>query len=168
MRDISYYNKSRRAQSDTDYETWVEGGVVPTLNGFDNGDVRTTTVIVVRMREGKPGGGKGPLMSEDRSLTLATANDQTLFVFHPHRSDGVRMQDKTVNTLTAFMGTGGLNTPMVAETQVRRLTPLECERLQGFPDNWTEGQTDTNRYRQLGNAVAVPVVEWLMDGIVSQ
>ena len=163
-----WFNKSRRAQSNTDYETWVEGGVVPTLNGFDNGDVRTTTVIVVRMREGKPGGGKGPLMSEDRSLTLATANDQTLFVFHPHRSDGVRMQDETVNTLTAFMGTGGLNTPMVADTQVRRLTPLECERLQGFPDNWTEGQTDTNRYKQLGNAVAVPVVEWLIDGIVSQ
>lgn len=53
-----WFNKSRRAQSDTDYETWVEGGVVPTLNGFDNGDVRTTTVIVVRMREGKPGGAK--------------------------------------------------------------------------------------------------------------
>ena len=70
-----WFNKSRRAQSADDYETWVEGGVVPTLNAFDNGDVRATTVIVVRMREGKPGGGKGPLMSEDRSLTLATAND---------------------------------------------------------------------------------------------
>ena len=163
-----WFNKSRRAQSVDDYETWIEGGVVPTLNGFDNGDIRATTVIVVRMREGKPGGGKGPLMSEDKSLTLATANDQTLFVFHPHRSDGVRLQEDTVNTLTAFMGTGGLNTPMVAQTQVRRLTPLECERLQGFPDGWTEGQTDTNRYKQLGNAVAVPVVEWLIDGIVSQ
>ena len=163
-----WFNKARRAQSNTDYETWIEGGVVPTLNGFDNGDIRATTVIVVRMREGKPGGGKGPLISENRSLTLATANDQTLFVFHPHRSDGVRLQDKTINTLTAFMGTGGLNTPMVAQTQVRRLTPLECERLQGFPDGWTEGQTDTNRYKQLGNAVAVPVVEWLIDGIVSQ
>ena len=183
---------------------------MPTLNGFDNGDIRATTVIVVRMREGKPGGGKGPLMSEDKSLTLATANDQTLFVFHPHRSDGARLQKDTVNTLTAFMGTGGLNTPMVAHihgiqntvigrsdtagpqgkgyteegdpmftidttsphavahTQVRRLTPLECERLQGFPDNWTEGQSDTNRYKQMGNAVAVPVVEWLIDGIVSQ
>lgn len=56
--------------------------------------------------------------------------------------------------------------PMVASTEVRRLTPLECERLQGFPDNWTEGQTDTNRYKQMGNAVAVPVVEWLIKGIV--
>jgi DNA (cytosine-5)-methyltransferase 1 len=55
---------------------------------------------------------------------------------------------------------------MVATTQVRRLTPLECERLQGFPDGWTEGQSDTHRYKQMGNAVAVPVVEWIISGIV--
>ena len=52
-----WFTKSRRAQSETDYETWIEGGVVPTLNAFDNGDVRTT-VLVMRMREGKPGGAK--------------------------------------------------------------------------------------------------------------
>ena len=40
---------------------------------------------------------------------------------------------------------------------VRRLTPTECERLQGFPDGHTAGQSDSARYRQLGNAVAVPV-----------
>lgn len=44
---------------------------------------------------------------------------------------------------------------------VRRLTPTECERLQGFPDGWTAGQVDSNRYKQLGNAVAVPVAEWI-------
>ena len=44
-------------------------------------------------------------------------------------------------------------------TNIRRLTPTECERLQGFPDGWTEGQSDTQRYRQLGNAVSVPVVK---------
>lgn len=44
---------------------------------------------------------------------------------------------------------------------VRRLTPVECERLQGFPDGWTEGQADSSRYRQLGNAVCVPVAEWI-------
>ena len=43
--DISYFNKSRRAQNNTDYETWLEGGVVPTLNAFDNGDTRATTII---------------------------------------------------------------------------------------------------------------------------
>lgn len=200
-----WFTKSRRAQNVDDYETWVEGEVAPTLNAFDNGDIRTT-VLVVRMREGKPGGGKGPLISENRSLTLATANDQTLFVFYGNRVDDIRIQGDVVNTLAARMGTGGNNMPMVAhpiqgnmigrndtagpagkgygengdpmfsltstdqhaistQSQVRRLTPTECERLQGFPDGWTEGQSDTNRYKQMGNAVAVPVVEWIIQNI---
>ena len=44
---------------------------------------------------------------------------------------------------------------------VRRLTPMECERLQGFPDNWTAGQSDSNRYKQMGNAVTVTVARWI-------
>jgi DNA (cytosine-5)-methyltransferase 1 len=161
-----WFTKSRRAQNEDDYETWIEGGVMPTMNAFDNGDVRTTIIIfhphyhdgarvqgdtmntltsrmgtggnnvsmvatLMRMREGKPGGGKGPLISEDKSLTIATSNDQTL-----------------------------LN-----KGTVRRLTPVECERLQGFPDDWTAGQSDSSRYKQMGNAVAVPVVEWLIGNI---
>ena len=161
---ILWFTKSRRAQNEDDYETWLEGGVAPTLNAFDNGDVRTT-VLVLRMREGKPGGGKGPLMSEDRSLTLATANDQTLFIFYGNRVDDVRMQGQVINTLQARMGTGGNNMPMVATSTVRRLTPVECERLQGFPDDWTAGQSDSSRYKQMGNAVAVPVVEWVIGNI---
>jgi DNA (cytosine-5)-methyltransferase 1 len=52
---------------------------------------------------------------------------------------------------------------------VRRLTPLECERLQGFPDGWTDiaGASDSARYRALGNAVAVPVVEWIMGRLMA-
>jgi len=42
---------------------------------------------------------------------------------------------------------------------VRRLTPIECERLQGFPDGWTEGVSETQRYTQCGNAVTVNVIE---------
>ena len=155
-----WWNKSRRAQTNEDYETWVEGGVVPTLNAFDNGDTRATTII-----------------------------------FYGNRVADIRVQDDKINTLQARMGTGGNNMPMVAEikaydeyndsisdthhtlragtkqstgvlaSQVRRLTPLECERLQGFPDGWTEGQVDTRRYKQMGNAVAVPVVEWIVQGI---
>ena len=60
--------------------------------------------------------------------------------------------------------TGTLNvgqTPAVTTPSVRRLTPLECERLQGFPDGWTDvpDNSGSQRYRQMGNAVAVPVVE---------
>jgi DNA (cytosine-5)-methyltransferase 1 len=49
---------------------------------------------------------------------------------------------------------------------VRRLTPTECERLQGFPDGWTGEQADSNRYKQMGNAVAVPVVQWIINNVV--
>jgi site-specific DNA-cytosine methylase len=129
-----WYTKSRRAQNVDDYETWIEGGVVGTLNQFDTGDIRTTTIIVMRNREGKEGGGKGPMLSQDKSFTLATANDQTLFI-----------------------DCHAVGTDMI----VRRLTPVECERLQGFPDNWTEGQADSHRYKQMGNAVTVNVVEWI-------
>ena len=55
---------------------------------------------------------------------------------------------------------------VLQNSMVRRLTPLECERLQGFPDHWTEGQTDGHRYKQLGNAVAVPVVSWIIERLV--
>jgi len=115
-----------------DYETWITGGVVPTLNAFDNGDVRTTVIV-----------------------------------FHPHYHDGARVQGDTMNTLTSRMGTGGNNVSGIAtSTNVRRLTPVECERLQGFPDDWTAGQSDSTRYKQMGNAVAVPVVEWIVQNIV--
>jgi DNA (cytosine-5)-methyltransferase 1 len=49
---------------------------------------------------------------------------------------------------------------------VRRLTPKEYERLQGFPDDWTISQTNSNRYKMLGNAVSVPVVEWIVNRMV--
>jgi DNA (cytosine-5)-methyltransferase 1 len=64
-------------------------------------------------------------------------------------------------------GSGADGTPnIMSESTVRRLTPVECERLQGFPDNWTEGQADTHRYKQMGNAVAVPVVSWLVNRLM--
>ena len=126
-----WFTKSRRAQNEDDYETWIQGGVMPTMNAFDNGDVRTTIIV-----------------------------------FHPHYHDGARVQGDTMNTLTSRMGTGGNNVSMVAKgSTVRRLTPVECERLQGFPDDWTAGQSDSSRYKQMGNAVAVPVVEWVIGNI---
>ena len=131
QRTSLWFTKSRRAQNEDDYETWIQGGVMPTMNAFDNGDVRTTIIV-----------------------------------FHPHYHDGARVQGETMNTLTSRMGTGGNNVSMVAKgSTVRRLTPVECERLQGFPDDWTAGQSDSSRYKQMGNAVAVPVVEWVIGNI---
>jgi DNA (cytosine-5)-methyltransferase 1 len=51
---------------------------------------------------------------------------------------------------------------------VRRLTPTECERLQGFPDGWTGGFADSTRYKMLGNAVTVSVIRWLGKRIMLQ
>jgi DNA (cytosine-5)-methyltransferase 1 len=50
--------------------------------------------------------------------------------------------------------------------QIRRLTPTECERLQGYPDGWTEGVSDTQRYKTLGNAVTVNVIREVMKNIL--
>ena len=90
---VQPWTKARRAANDTDYETWIWGGVAPTLNAFDNATETRATVV----SSGKQG--------------------------------------------------------------VRRLTPRETERLQGFPDDWTIGQADSHRYRQMGNAVTVNVAE---------
>ncbi len=65
-------------------------------------------------------------------------------------------QDGLSPTLTTAMGMGGGQTPIV--NAIRRLTPIECERLQGFPDDWTAIASDTQRYKTLGNAVTVNVV----------
>jgi len=125
-----WFTKSRRAQNDQDYETWIAGGVMPTMNAFDNGDVRTTILVI----------------------------DGT-------RVDDVRVSDDPIiQTVISRWGTGGGNVPAIQEDgkpNVRRLTPVETERLQGFPDDWTEGQADSHRYKQMGNAVTVNVIRWI-------
>jgi DNA (cytosine-5)-methyltransferase 1 len=216
-----------------------------------------TQPVLMRQREGKPGGGKGPLLSENISLTLSGGNDQILFTDAPllldgRRVDDVRVYTEPVQTLQERMGTGGNNVPVVAqetyvksrraqsvndhetwvesdvaptlnifdvgdirttttviepvqaisydgynqtieeeihrswrigrdssdfvadlrETEmiVRRLTPLECERLMGWPDGHTaEGingpVSDTQRYKMCGNGVASPVAQWIGEHI---
>lgn len=63
-------------------------------------------------------------------------------------------------TLTANMGTGGHNVPLIREGQkIRKLTPRECARLQGFPDNFILPKVaDSQLYKQMGNSVTVPVI----------
>jgi len=85
------------------------------------------------------------------------------------RVDDVRVYESPVQTLKERMGTGGNNVPQILESTmaVRRLTPLECERLMGWPDDHTRykadgtEQADTHRYKQCGNGVASPVAQWI-------
>jgi site-specific DNA-cytosine methylase len=139
------YTKSKRAQSVTDDETWVDGQVNPTLSLFDQGDTRATTVAVGFNWQN--GGGYG------------NANEGL----------GITVE-----------GTGPLqrcNTPAVAQAMtVRRLTARECERLQGFPDDYTlipwrkkqaEDCPDGPRYKALGNSMAVNCMAWIGERIAA-
>ena len=71
-------------------------------------------------------------------------------------------------TLTQAAGMGGGQTPIVwsKKIKIRRLTPTECERLQGFPDGWTKGISDTQRYKCLGNAVTVNTVQAIVQKLL--
>jgi len=133
-----WFVKSKRAQSKDDDESWQRGGVTPTLNAFDMGDTRATVVICYPIDDGRE-------MEKKQNGT------------------GIGEEGAPSYTLDRAQHASVVVPPSV----VRRLTPTECERLQGFPDGWTEGQTDGHRYKQMGNAVAVPVVEWIMERLVN-
>lgn len=79
----------------------------------------------------------------------------------PHYQDRVYGVDGVSPTLPT--GTGGNHQPKIINNiGIRRLTPTECERLQSFPDGWTEGVSDTQRYKMLGNAVTSNVIYEIM------
>lgn len=172
-----------------DYETWIEGGVMPTLNAFDNGDVRTTVIVF------HPHYHDGARVQGDTMNTLTSRmgtggnNVSGVATIFSH-TQGLDAQPSETVSPTLRAGGAGMavaydefndsigdthhtlragtkqSTGVIMESNVRRLTPVECERLQGFPDDWTAGQSDSTRYKQMGNAVAVPVVEWIVQGIV--
>lgn len=169
----------------------------------------------LKIRSGCAGGGKGALVQTEKSATLSTLQDQTLFqpVVYDARGNGdgkvvptitgdhenritdytaITIERKTFNeqsfshykesdkcsTLKAKAGNIGNGSEcLIAEKTirwiVRRLTPVECERLQGFPDGWTDigewtdtkgkkhKQADSPRYKALGNSIALPQWFWI-------
>jgi hypothetical protein len=264
---VEPYVKSRRAQSVDDDETWVEGEVNPTLNSFDVGDTRATTAIVEPVlfensyRDGAriasdgvtqtlsakmgTGGGNTPMIAipiqdgreiekhqngfgvaaeGEPSYTLDQTGAQSVAysiredakantfsateldhanalsalrpspqshhaqmfiaesieptVFQPGTMVrlGGGIWEGTVPTLRAEAKRGD-NEPHIQihngepSMAVRRLTPLECERLMGWPDDHTRykadgtEQADTHRYKQCGNGVASPVAKWVASHI---
>ena len=218
-----WFAKSRRAQSVDDYETWIQGGVVPTLNAFDNGDTRATVLIIdgtrvddVRVIETGivptvisrwgTGGGNVPAIAfsirEDAKANNFSATEtETALTLQGHQPSPqshhaqifiVEEESKVFEPKSAFeenwaesqvknalrAGASKSSHAITNQATVRRLTPTECERLQGFPDGWTAerfdekkqaviAQADSNRYKQMGNAVAVPVVDWIIKRLVA-
>lgn len=80
------------------------------------------------------------------------------------QSERVYSRKGISSTLSTMQG-GNLQPKVFEERKIRRLTPTECERLQGFPDNWTIG-SDTQRYKQCGNAVTVNVIQAIMEKLL--
>lgn len=204
MQPILSFTKAKRAQNNEDYETWIAGGVVPTLNAMDNNGEAFATVLILAV----------DLYNADtdeknyHTIRVGGAYSAmpSVLIIDGTRVNDVRVyEDGIVPTVISRYGTGGGNVPMVfpiddarelekhqngtgigadgapaytldcqqapavvTNQVVRRLTPIECERLQGFPDNWTDGQADSNRYKQMGNAVAVPVVQWIINRMLAQ
>lgn len=228
-------------------------GVTPgqaTAGTVENGAGTADRAFTLKIRSGCEGGGKGALVQTEKSATLSTLQDQTLFATEPliydargngdgttsptmtgdHNSrvtdytaitlrgdtvagallardykgvgredsfgrviaqpigadlySGTLTGDKAV-TLTTATAKGGTNTgPSVIEKIirwiVRRLTPTECERLQGFPSGWTDlGEwvdgkgkahkpADTPRYKALGNSIALPQWYYVLGGIADR
>jgi DNA (cytosine-5)-methyltransferase 1 len=131
--------------------------------GVGNQYVQENKLVAV----GHSGGETLKLNEKANTLNAQSGSETTAMfngVWEPRSQDGVpRIHDEVVPSLNTMQG--GQRQPMVG---VRRLTPTECERLQGFPDGWTEHQADTIRYRQLGNAVTVNVIGWIGKRIMDE
>lgn len=215
--EILFERTSVSGNPDESIKAWeaTPGRSQASPSGRDRGGKSYT----LKIRSGCEGGGKGALVQTEKSATLSTLQDQTLFqpvVFDNHAQDARYSELKCVcPTVTARWGTGGGNTPIVVRQTfneqsfshykesekcstlkakagnigngsecliaekairwiVRRLTPVECERLQGFPDgytdigDWTDSKgkkhkyADSPRYKALGNSIALPQWFWLV------
>jgi len=99
--------------------------------------------------------------------TMQGGNRQPFIAAQRGRENGQQLEkrpDDNTNTITSV----SKDNYVVDKPRIRRLTPVECERLQGFPDNWTAGESDTQRYKMCGNAVTTNVVQAVIDKLISK
>jgi site-specific DNA-cytosine methylase len=138
------YSKSKRAQSATDYETWVESETSNTLNAFDVGDVRTTEMVLNGYRESalcySTNHGTFHTQAEEGICATLQASDYKDPPTACYAVDCRNATEDSINGALQSNSAHSLNGNNVVRTRyiVRRLTPLECERLQGYPDGWTQ------------------------------
>jgi DNA (cytosine-5)-methyltransferase 1 len=123
-----------------------------------------------RNNDGK-GNGLGIGNFNDPMFTLTTIDKHIVAHTFSTPAIGIIKEDTTSSCITKNTGGGGetQNSAFVLQSMaVRRLTPIECERLQGFPDNYTnikDNCPDGPRYKALGNSMAVPVMKWIGERI---
>jgi DNA (cytosine-5)-methyltransferase 1 len=158
-----------------------ESGVSYTLTKTDQHAIcyPINTQIATRHEAMGKGTGMGIGFESDPAYTLQAAHSHAVaFAFDSLSSNSMKSRNpisgcnevdvsKTIDTsgLNPSCNQGG--NAVLQTMQVRRLTPTECERLQGFPDGYTNipGASDTGRYKALGNSMAVPVMKWIGERI---
>jgi DNA (cytosine-5)-methyltransferase 1 len=158
----------------------VNEDVSYTLNGTDRHAVAAipiNTQIATRHNAMGERTGMGIGNDGDPAYTLQEAHGHavaTTQIFGNNSYGGFDGQPATLKASGGANGGGSENIVVNSPFVVRRLTPLECERLMGFPDGWTafgcdgEAISDNRRYQMLGNSVAIPCVAYIMQGIVRQ
>jgi DNA (cytosine-5)-methyltransferase 1 len=169
---IGHFSKSRKKRKDftESIDTGVEQSdqseliydVPLTLSWWDGTQVASTLTV------------------KSNEQRMPDKNQMQMVVAYPMHGAMVGRKETAGPNGSGFLGENEASYTLTASNQsrhgvgvignefsvVRRLTPVECERLQGFPDDWTSGQADQHRYKQMGNAVAVPVVEWIVKRLV--
>jgi DNA (cytosine-5)-methyltransferase 1 len=137
----------------TDDETWVDGDHANTLNRFDVGDTRTTHIIVNALDRQQGGADDNSAQAGHLVAVSPTLTKHNL----DSRSPQSEEQQRIVGAVHE------------ATTSVRRLTPVECERLMGLPDGWTAPEgvkaPDSKRYAACGDAIVTTVAFWIADRI---
>lgn len=136
--EIEQINKPKHS-NDRVYGT---GGISPTLNTMQGGNRQPFVKISEAARKGDAES------TESDNINLSVPDSKA-------RGGVGKRVAQTIGL--------GLQQHALPNPQIRRLTPLECERLQGFPDYWTQGLSDTQRYKTLGNAVTVNVIQHIAD-----
>jgi DNA (cytosine-5)-methyltransferase 1 len=155
-----------------DQATHINGGCNGSMVGAEGDPMYSLTVtdkhaVALYENHGQDSRLTGPLdISPTVAAKFGTGGNNTPLVgrmvaFGEYADDG------TFSTVKARDYKDATDLAVYPSMRVRRLTPLECERLQGFPDGWTDipGASDSGRYKALGNSLAIPTAEFVIEGI---
>ena len=151
----------------------VKDGIVPTLNARMGTGGNQVPVVHAYCIAGNTidrkieNGGNGKGVLAETAYTLNTVDRHAVATIYGAKSYS-EYEAGQVATLRASGGAygGGSENLALSYSIVRRLTPTECERLQGLPDGYTDGGSDTARYKALGNGMAQPCADYVMRRIV--
>lgn len=146
-----------------DYDNFIPSGTCSGKPTFGTLMANCGTKLWLGSRQ-PHNGGNGTGFDESGTMYTLTKTDVHVVAFHVDaQPDEMNFSEETTATLTKSQHAGVMQSNM----QVRRLTPRECERLQAFPDDYTNipGASDTTRYKALGNSMAVNVMQLIGERI---